>query len=409
MKNSFQVSPIYQHKIDWVLIVTLIFLFFAYLLFHSLFGGTLFSYNDWDSYTLQALAWRNGAVSLPQNYSWLELAEYNGNYFVSFPPVPSLVMFPLTFLFEGLVPSNFIIMLYALLSITFAYKCFQRTGLRKLSAMFWALFFVLGSNMLWMSTSGGSWFLAQALNMTLCFAAILSLLYHKKALCLTLLALAVGCRPFSVCFFFAVFLYLVLSESRKSHNKFFLCVLRQTRYLIIPACIAAGYLLYNFIRFQDPFEFGHNYLPEFTGVGNAQFGLEYLPANAYNIFLRLPSFSENGAIVLPLFDGFMFYLANPIFIVWFVRLAADIIQKQMTPEKAILAVGLALNLFLLLIHKTFGGWQFGARYTVDLLPFVLSYLLFSPKQKPRKWEIITGAFAILFNLYGALLMHLQLL
>ena len=30
----------------------------------------------------------------------------------------------------------------------------------------------------------------------------------------------------------------------------------------------------------------------------------------------------------------MFYLANPIFIVWFVRLAADIIQKQMTPEKA---------------------------------------------------------------------------
>lgn len=90
----------YKTKIDWFLVGTLITLFFGYLLFHSLFGGTLFSYNDWDGYTLQALAWRDGSAALPQNYSWLELAEYGGNYYMSFPPLPSLVMFPLTF-FSG--------------------------------------------------------------------------------------------------------------------------------------------------------------------------------------------------------------------------------------------------------------------------------------------------------------------
>ena len=51
-------------------------------------------------------------------------------------------------------------------------------------------------------------------------------------------------------------------------------------------CHCSWYCLYNYVRFDHPFEFGYNYLPEFSGVGNEQFGLQYIAANAYNIFLR---------------------------------------------------------------------------------------------------------------------------
>lgn len=74
--------------LDKTLIALMITLFIGYVLIHDILGGTLFSYCDWDSYSLQALAWRKGQLCLDENYSWLELAAYNGNYYVSFRRCP---------------------------------------------------------------------------------------------------------------------------------------------------------------------------------------------------------------------------------------------------------------------------------------------------------------------------------
>ena len=80
----------------------------GYLLLHDLAGGTLLVHEPLDSYTLQALAWRNGEVCLTngQDYPWLELAIYNGKYYVSFPPLPSVLMLPLTFVFGENTPNT---------------------------------------------------------------------------------------------------------------------------------------------------------------------------------------------------------------------------------------------------------------------------------------------------------------
>ena len=39
----------------------------------------IFAHSPRDSYTLQALAWREGKLSLGQDYPWLELAIYEGD------------------------------------------------------------------------------------------------------------------------------------------------------------------------------------------------------------------------------------------------------------------------------------------------------------------------------------------
>ena len=83
-----------------------------YILLHDLLGGTLFAHEPLDSYTLQALAWREGRLSLGQDYPWLELAIYQGDWYVSFPPFPSVVMLPLTYLFGENTPNNLLIILY---------------------------------------------------------------------------------------------------------------------------------------------------------------------------------------------------------------------------------------------------------------------------------------------------------
>lgn len=41
-----------------------------------------------------------------------------------------------------------------------------------------------------------------------------------------------------------------------------------------------------------------------------------------------------------------------------------------SPEAVLLVLGAAAHLMIVLCHRTLGGWQFGNRYIVDLLPYV---------------------------------------
>lgn len=59
MKNGTRLKK-WIGRIDWLLIGTLCVLIIGYVMLHDLLGGTLFRHNDWDSYTRQALAWREG-------------------------------------------------------------------------------------------------------------------------------------------------------------------------------------------------------------------------------------------------------------------------------------------------------------------------------------------------------------
>ena len=87
-------------------------LVFIYAAVHLALGTQPFAHSNYDSYTLQALAWREGRVSLGQDYPHLELAVYEGDWYVSFPPVPTLVQLPLTFLFGRETPDGLLVKLY---------------------------------------------------------------------------------------------------------------------------------------------------------------------------------------------------------------------------------------------------------------------------------------------------------
>lgn len=390
--------------IDWTLIGTLILLFFGYLLLFDLTSGEnssqIFAFNTYDSYSLQAQAWLEGRTTISSEYSWLELAIYNGEYYVSFPPFPSVVMLPLVMISGGYPPSNLVLILTCLTAVACAYECFRHIGAKEHWAALWAVFYVMGSNMVSMTVFGGVWFLAQGMNLALATGAVWALLCGRKGLCLALLALAVGCRPFSICMLGGAWLYFVWEISRETASAGSK-VWRALRILIVPAVIGCCYMAYNQVRFGSPFEFGHNYLPEFTEAEHGQFDLRYVGENLYNILLRPVGFDAAGSLVYPQFDGFMFYLANPLFLVWFGYMIGDIIRRRFHWQQGLIVLCFALNLLLLTAHKTFGGWQFGARYTVDLLPYALIYLLAAGVKRPNRPVSFIAAAAVMFNAYGA--------
>ena len=379
----------------------------GYFLLSDLMGGTLFQHQYWDSYTLQTWNWLHGRMYIdqPEKYEYLELAIYQGRYYVSFPPLPSVVLVPLVALCGLNTPNNLIIALYGMTAAALAWAIMVKRGRSANTAVFWALVCVWGSNMLWMTTNGGVWFQAQALNMVMCLAAVLSAQCGRKALATTFLALAVGCRPLSAVFL-PVFAFLFAWNERRAHGSFMRSCLAQWRCLVGPILIGGCYMAYNYARFGSPLEFGHNYLPEFMRAEHGQFHWSYLLPNLRQMFLT-PVTMTGNQLSFPLFQGFMFFVANPIFLIWAGRCAVNAVRQGVSAEGVCVAAGTVLVLFLTCLHRTLGGWQFGARYTCDVIPFLYMYLADRGRRRVAPWELALGGLAVAFNAYGAMYMYLR--
>lgn len=385
----------------------LLTMFAGYVLLHDLLGGTLFAHSDWDSYSLQAMAWREGRLDLGRNYEWLELAVFGGKYYVSFPPVPTLLLLPFTFFFGENTPNNLIMMLLAMATAAAAWGILRRAGLDAHRSALCAFFYVWGSNMLFMSMNGGVWFMAQGCNLLLLTLALLGAQRGWRAAPSLFVALAVGCRPFSAFAFLPLFVYFLEKDAAAGLGW-------KARFrALLPACIApllcaAAYMALNYARFGNVFEFGHNYLPEFLESEHGQFSTAYLRENLYNLLLRAPSI-EDGRLAFPRFNGFLFYVANPLFLLLFLRLARYLGRRLRGAKAApfawtrlCLLFAMALSILGLCLHKTLGGWQFGARYTVDMLPLALGAMLTLGDGEIGGYEYAIMGLGLLLNLYGCM-------
>ena len=352
------------------------------------------------TYTLQAMAWRQGKVSLGHDYPWLELAVYQGDWYVSFPPVPSVPLFFLTFLYGDQTPDNLLVKLYVLVGCLSVYGLLKKSGYGKTAAAGFSLPCSFASCLLALTMEGAVWFQAQTMAFMLSCLSLYLMHTQKTTLSLLCYALAVGCRPFNA--LYGPLLFVLYAEKCRSAG----FSLRMAILKILPGVaagllVAAAYGWYNIIRFGNPLEFGHNYLPEFSWQGGIQFSLAHVPQNIKTFVLGLPfSMGENGWKLNQF--GFSLLLANPALLLLLIWMLADMIRKKITLSKFVLALCCLLHLFLLLLHRTFGGYQFGARYTCDLLPYAAMY--FALPGHPR--AMLLGEKLLLisaagFAVYGA--------
>lgn len=406
-----------------VLVLLLALLFGLYLVVYQLMTpegerNSLWNHHHWDSYTLQAMAWRDGRVMLDQDYPWLELAIYEDNYYVSFPPFPSVPMLFLSFFCGADTPSNLMVVLYTLGAFAFAFLLCRKFKLSNLQSTVGALFVCFASSAFFNSLCGGVWFLAQNLALCLTLAAFYFLLvkpsHRRTVLAMLLLAFAVGCRPFNAIYYF-FFLYVIW---KRNHFK----IRKVLPHLIAPAIVAVIYMWYNAVRFGNVFEFGHNYLPEFTRPGADQYGQfswHYISANLKSLFGNFPSLGADGLVYEKF--GFCFYVANTIFVLVGITMVLRYyrwcrkpdgplrsVRETNSVELVILGLCIVIHLGSFLFHKTMGGWQFGSRYTIDVIPAALVFLLISESPLLRKTQtpvLLLCASGVAFHLIGALEMY----
>lgn len=375
--------------------VAVLYAFICTLYYLDPFGASHFN-----TYTLQALAWREGRISLGRDYPHLELAIFNNDWWVSFPPVPSIPLYLLTFIFGGNTPDHLLVKLYVLGGCLFAYGMLRRAKYDKLSAAAFALFVSYATALISLTTDGAVWYQAQTLGYLTAMGAVYFMFRGIYTPSLFLYALSVGCRPFNAIYglvLFVMWLERALNENRPMKRE----IIRLIPGVFLGLCIAFAYGFYNYVRFGNPLEFGHNYLPEFSFQGGVQFSLKHVMSNIRTFILGMPFSRSEWGYELSKF-GFSMFLVHPVFIVMLLLFVVDIFKKRLTFTKGAIVIAFLAQLFCLLLHRTFGGYQFGARYTCDLLPYAALYLALPGRKRsitiPETLMLIA---ALGFSVYGA--------
>lgn len=336
-----------------------------YFIIWSSTGEWPLSLNPYNSYVLQAKAWLSGHLDLGRNYSHLEIAQYGGKFFVSFPPFPSVVLLPFV-IFN--ISDGVVALLASLISIYYVYRLCLKYSVPHPE---FVTFFLMGaSNILLVNINAWVWFFAQNLSFMFTIMSIYYATEKKGVLSLAFWSFAIGCRPFQIVYL-PLLLYIMLKDN-KSIN-----IGKLTRWFIIPAITAIFYMTLNMLRFNSPFEFGHNYLPEFLEAKNGQFHASYILKNLKSLIL-MPKLTNNGTLNIPQFNGMSVFLCFPIIIPTLIFSIKNIGDKRV-----ILGLSLAIvHLLLITAHKTMGGYHFGNRYFIDIMPVIFYILLVSfPKKK----------------------------
>lgn len=385
--------------------------------------------NDYNSYTLQARSWLDGHLDLVQgeNYPWLELAIYNGKYYVSFPPFPSYVMLPFAAVFGSQTPDGWIALCFLLLSCYYAARLFRQVRGNSEGLEILTLYLLLANGYLYLTINGWVWFLAQ----NMCFALSLMALSYayegKGGLSLGFWACAVGCRPM-VALYLPLLVYLICRHSRLVRPQWGMgkLILKRWYWGIAPLLIALSYMALNYARFGNVIEFGHNYLPEFTRAGaTPQFSFQSLLPNL-KLYLRLPQWKDNQYVAFYAMDGNAFYLANPLLVtalgalVWRIGVSAAHMRRtpavcrpsrRRWPVMVMVPLLFALHVVWICCHATLGAVQFGNRYLVDTLPYLFFGLLWWMPDDKRFicWHLPLVCYGACLHLVGTVFSYLNLL
>ncbi len=354
--------------------------------------------NTYCSFTLQACAWLDGRLDVNPDYTWLELAIYNGKYYVSFPPFPSYVMLPFAFFMSMDTPDHWISLFVMLLGVVYALRIYRRTTGSFLNAERYVLFLYLGNGLMFIALQGWVWFIAQTMCFTLSLMAIDAAQRGRSGWSLAWWACAVGCRPMAALYLPMLVYLLHKSGVRYSWKRYVLNLVPMT-------LIAASYMLLNYLRFGNPLEFGHNYLPEFQRAENGQFSLSYLREHLYQL-IRLPQYNgEGNPLQFYKFDCMAFYLITPMLVSFLGVYAYALVRKRRGNAFLLIVLPILLiaHIMILCCHKTLGGFQFGNRYLLDLLPWVFVAILLLKPQDQRTSVLNLPLFAMgaAVNLLGS--------
>jgi hypothetical protein len=325
-------------------------------------------------------------------------------YFMSFPPFPAIAMMPAFLIWGYDVNDVLFTVLNAALNAMLILLLLEYLRSRGLSTrttrenVLLAILFTFGTVNLFSSIRGEVWFSALIVGVTLHLAYILLSVEARYPFWAGLmLGLGLATRT-PIAFAAAFFALEMLRDGDRLRWPGWGPILRKGIVFSIPI-LAVGFALmaYNDARFESFGEFGHTFLANGTRASIRDHGLFsfwFLKANLAAAFTNPPVFDGNVPFIHITRHGLGLPWTTPalLFLLWPRTWGA--FARNLAITAAIVAIP---DLF----YQNTGWAQFGYRFGLDFLPYLLVMLAVGGRKMGR-WFLVAVAVSILMNALGAI-------
>jgi hypothetical protein len=339
-----------------------------------------------------------------------------GRFYVPFAPFPAIVLMPIVALagparadtWQPIVNSAI-----AAGDVGLAYWLVARAGVQTIGTRVWlAALLGFSTAIWWVTTRGGVWHTGHLIATFLTLLALLELLGRRRGLLVGLLGGAAFLTRPPLAFALPVYGLLLWfrdggtsadrpgePEARRPPWDPATWPVRTWTGLVVGALPSVAFFLwYNAVRFGTPLESGYALatLPPFLEAQRelGLFSAAHIGMNLDYLFLHLPRPMATFPFFRPDGLGMSIFLTSPgLLLAWRV------------PWRSAMARGVGLSALLVLIPTLLyygGGWlQYGYRYALDSLPFVLALCALAAARRGLGW-VWRGAisFGVVVNLAG---------
>ncbi len=344
-------------------------------------------------HVLQAQSFAEGRLDVDESIN--DVAVYEDEFFVTFPPFPAFLLTPLVAVF-GSVNTTLIAFILSVFLIFLIRSVLRRLGTDAELSLWLTMAFIFGTGF-WFVTkfSFGVWSFAHVVAVIMLFLSIREAFGKKRA---WLMAVYLGCAFLSrqLALYSSVFLMAILID--KSDGDWKQMMREILIFGMVFSVFVAAYLYLNFLRFEDPFDTGYYYIAgdPLGLLGEKRYGLfhyYYIPFNFIYMFLQGPHITFDGLVPV----GMDFYGTSITFASPFVFLALKARGKKIIIAGAVITVGLCLIHMLLYCNN---GWvQINTqRFTLDFLPVLLVLIAYGARNVQRTWVYVTIAAAVVLNI-----------
>jgi hypothetical protein len=356
-------------------------------------------------------AFLHGRLWLDRTFGPWDNVIIGDRVYVPFAPFPAIAFTPLVALIGPIAADRWeqvIDSAIAAIDVGLCWWLMGRLGVPTVVERIW-LVFLLGfsTQILWVTTRGGVWHTGHLIAMLLTLAGLVETFGRRRPWLLGLLVGAAFLTRAPLALAAPFFAWVVADrEGVRSVDPSSWPWRSWLAYglVIVPAIVFA--LWYNAARFGSPLESGYGLasLPEFLALERAQglFSISHLNVNIDYLLLKLPKLFESrpdGSIswfLPPRPDGLgmSILLTSPGLLLAF---RADW-RSRMT-----IALGLtALAVLIPSLLYYGGGWlQYGYRYALDSIPFVMAIVgLAVARRGLPAWGKVLIVFGMVINVLG---------
>lgn len=353
--------------------------------------------------------------------STYDLSYYSGKWYVPWGILTSVLLIPLQLIRGHYVPLLYLSLFFSSLNVVFVYLILlriKRDFLPKLSyvAMFgFLILFSFGTIHFYVGTIGSSWHVNQMVTAFLATLGIYVIFKKERStknyiLSSVIFSLALLGR-FTITFLLTlpIFLYiwenLVTKKNISGKVNFF-------KNIFVIFCLPFVFFIslafsYNYIRFNNPLEFGYSYINEAPSLAqirreNGLSSFKNLVNNSWYMLFEIPgiSFSDKFHFNFNLQGNSILFLTPPFLAVFLANPFR--IKKKLIIDPYVFSLWLSAILTIIpsLLHYSTGWMQFGYRYSLDIVVLLLLLSVFGIKGKINILYSLGIVFSIVMYIMG---------